>query len=129
MRKPAYYSTSLQSHHMASYVQTYKIRSSSQISYDYVRIKVVIAIKYFLIPTMLTFMYSPWHTYLCTTIQIRILFVYLTHSCLIYLLKSPTYLRPIFLSLLSGNLFIMTLPLTLTLIYRDALWKLGSRNP
>ena len=131
VRNPTYYFNILRNHCMASYVQTSKISSNPQLSYNNLSIRVVIAIQYFLRPWTVTFLSSPWHTHLRTTIQIRISSVDFNHSLHIYLLHSPTPLEYNLHSSLSRNWVIatLTLTITLTLFDRDALWKSGCRNP
>ena len=102
---------------MTAYIQASEIISIPQLSYEKISIKVVISIQYFLIPRTLIFMSSPWHTHLSTTGQIRVFSVDSTHSRQIYSLHSPTPPKYILLSLLSCNMVIVTL--TLTLIYRE----------
>ena len=73
-----------------------------------------ITIQYFPMPWRLTFLSSHCNTHLCTISQINILSMNSTHSRLIYSLHSPTPLKYIFLSLLSGNHIIVILTLTLS---------------
>ena len=102
---------------MALYARTSEMSSSPWLYYNDISIKVAIAIPYFLMPRTVIFLSSPWHTHLHTTIQICVLYVDLTHSCLSYSLYSTTPTKYTFSSWLSGNRVITTR--TLTLIGRE----------
>ena len=113
MRNTTYYSTSLRSHRMMSYVQMSEISIIHQWFYYDAIIQVIIDIQYFLMPKTGVFLSSPWHTYLLTTSQIRVFSVDLTQSFLIYSLHSPTHPNFICPSLPYVNRVIVNLTLTL----------------
>ena len=113
MRKHTYHSTILQFHHTTSYIQTSRIGSIPQLSYDKVITKVIIAIQYFLMPQTVIFLSSHRNAHLRTTSQIHILSVDSNHSLPIYLLQYQSSPKYIFSSLIPGNRVIINLTLTL----------------